>query len=273
MSDKEFQAFSEFVYTVCGILLPPAKKTMLTSRLMKRLKKLGLRSFSEYYDYINSEEGQVLELTAMINSVTTNKTDFLREPKHFEYLTSKVFPEIVLKERNHSAERRINFWSAGCSSGQEPYTIAIIASEFFEKHKKFSYSITATDISTKVLNTADLAIYEHDVISPLPMPLRKKYLLRGKNNNQVRIIPQLRSRVKFQQLNFMDKKYNFPTLMDIVFCRNVLIYFDKKTQIQVISRICNCLKPGGYLFLGHSETIQGYDLPLQNMGGTIFRKT
>ncbi len=274
MSDKEFQAFSDLVYSICGIKLTPVKQTMLSARLAKRLRARNLHSFKEYYDFLQSQEGRDSELPDMIDAVTTNKTDFLREPKHFDYLTQKVLPDFVKKQRNGACQKSIKIWSAGCSTGQEPYTLAMIVYDYFEKNRGLSPAILATDISTEVLEKAALAVYEHELIAPLALPLRKKYISRSKKRKStlVRIVPFIRSLVTFKHLNFMSRSYDVAGTFDVIFCRNVLIYFDKTTQEQVIDRLCQQLKTGGHLFLGHSETIHGFNLPLHNLGGTIFEK-
>lgn len=274
MTDQEFEAFSSFIYARYGIKMKPAKKHMLTGRLAKRLRSLGMRSFAEYYDHICNSDRSGSELQAMVDQVTTNQTDFFREPKHFEYLTQVVLPEIV-SHRQQSGDKTIRIWSAGCSTGEEPYTLAMLLHEFCLHLPGWNYALLATDLSSRVLDHARRGIYDHDRIQPVSMALRKKYLLRSRNApNTVRISKALQSKISFRQLNFMDKKYtSIPLMMDVIFCRNVLIYFDKQTQENVIGRFCEHLTPTGHLFLGHSETIHGYNLPLRSVHSTIYRRT
>ena len=254
--------------------MPEAKKTMLQGRLMKRLRNLKLRSFEDYCEYVFSPQGKSHELVHMLDVVTTNKTDFFREPKHFETLSDSVLPGL---QRSHGAgiRRPLSVWSAGCSTGAEPYTLAMVLAEFAEKRPGYEYRIFATDISTRVLTKACDAIYNEDEVEPVPLPLRKKYLLRSKDrsNRLVRIVSELRKRVQFRRLNFMDSDYGMPTVMDVIFCRNVLIYFDRPTQHKVLTRLCQYLRDGGFLFTGHSETLNGFKLPLRQVTTTVYQKT
>ncbi|MBF0452200.1 MAG: protein-glutamate O-methyltransferase [Candidatus Magnetomorum sp.] len=270
MSDKLFVQFSAFIYNRLGINLPHAKKLMLQSRLTKRLRQLNMKSFEEYFRYVSSEKGLNEEMPHMVNVVTTNKTDFFREPGHFDYLTKIVLPEFYL-HRNKS----FKIWSAGCSIGAEPYTLAMVLKEFSENHSDFQFSIYSTDISTKVLSTAINAIYDHQMAAPIPMELRKKYLLKSKdrkNPSLIRIAPELRKYVIFKQLNLMSNDYSIKNQMDVIFCRNVIIYFDRQTQERVVNRLCRYLKPGGYLFMGHSETLNMLNAPIKNVSSTVYKK-
>ena len=275
MSIHDFNRLSQFIYKECGINITPTKKVMLEGRLNKRLRRLGLLSFAEYCDYLFSNEGMNSELIWMIDEVTTNKTDFFREPKHFEYLTAKVLPEAA-HEARRSGRKNIAIWSAGCSSGEEPYTLAMVVSEFIDSNPgaNLSYVVVGTDISPSVLEKAKKAIYENERVIPVPPEMKKKYLLRGKDRmrNFVRIVASLRERVKFRRLNFMDGDFGFREAIDIIFCRNVIIYFDRPTQEVLLSKFCRCLSPGGYVFMGHSETLFGMDIPLVQIAPTIYRK-
>jgi chemotaxis protein methyltransferase CheR len=269
MKDADFRQLSTFINSELGIKMPPAKKVMLQSRLQKRLNELKSASFREYIDFIFSDEGRN-ELINVLDIVTTNKTDFFREPLHFDYLTEKVLPEFA----SGNSRSVLKVWSAGCSTGEEPYTLAMVLSDFRENNRDFDFHITASDISTRVLKKAAEAIYNEDRVASMSLTKKKKYLLKSKNNikRTVRIIPELRSKVRFIQMNFMDSAYVTDTMFDIVFCRNVLIYFDRKTQEEVINKLCTRLKPGGYFFLGHSESITNFEVPLKQLQSTIFRK-
>lgn len=272
MTDREFARFSEFIYDTCGIKMPPVKKTMLEARLQKRLRKLGISSFKDYSEYLFSRTGTETELVHLIDVVTTNKTDFFREPAHFDYLVSQALPELM--ERTGAGLRKpLSIWSAGCSSGEEPYTLAMVLSEFSEQ-QNISFSILATDICTTVLDKARLAVYDEERIDPVPMALRRKYLLRGKGEQKglVRVVPPLRHRITFRRLNFMDGDFGMREPMDIIFCRNVVIYFDKTTQERLLNKFYRQLIPGGYLFMGHSETLSGLDVPFVQMASTVYRK-
>jgi len=273
MSDRVYSRLSGFIEAQTGIKMPVAKKTMLQSRLAKRLRTLGIGTYEAYVDHVFADAGRA-EVTHLIDTVTTNKTDFYREPRHFELLVQKVLPELI---RRHAAgvRRPLKVWSAGSSTGAEAYTLAMVLSEFAEKSGHFSFAILGTDICTEVLAKGRLGIYPESEIQPVPMAQRRKYLLRSKDPGKaaVRIVPELRNAVRFERLNFMDKEYGIAERMDVVFCRNVIIYFDRAPQQQVLSRICSHIVAGGYLFMGHSETLNGLNLPLVQTDPTVYRKT
>lgn len=273
MSTRDFSRLSEFIYHECGIKMSEAKKVMLEARLRKRLRELCMKSFTEYCDYLLSPQGIENELFQMINEVTTNKTDFFREPKHFEYLVGTVLPELM-RGSGAGVQRKLNIWSAGCSTGEEPYTLAMVMSEAALRHPGLNFMILATDISTKVLEKAVRAVYEIERIETVPPGMKKKYLLKSKNRGSglVRMTPELRSLVKFRRLNFMEGDFGMREPMDIIFCRNVIIYFDRQTQERLVNRFCEHLVPGGYLFMGHSETLNGLNVPLVSAGATVYRK-
>jgi chemotaxis protein methyltransferase CheR len=274
MTASDFERLSEFIRAHCGIKMSPAKKTMLESRLQKRLRLLGAGSFRDYCDLLfKSPEGRD-ELVHMIDAVTTNKTDFFREPTHFSHLAESVFAEFM-ESGAHQLQPSFTIWSAGCSTGEEAYTLAIVSSEFAVSNPGFRFNVMATDISTRVLAKAQAGIYDENQISMIPSPLTRKYFLRSKDRSKslVRIIPQLRLLVMFQRLNLMDANYAVRAgSVDALFCRNVIIYFDRDTQCALLSRLCACLRTGGHLFLGHSETVHGFNLPLQRIASTIYRK-
>ena len=271
LSDKEFSRLKEFIYHECGIKITEAKRTMVEARLQKRLRGLRLTSFSRYCDYLFGPRGMEEELVHLINVITTNKTDFFREPAHFHYLVRKALPEML---RQSSGRRTITVWSAGCSSGEEPYTLAMVLKEFIAERSGIDFLILATDISTNVLEKAKLAVYDEERIGPIPDELRKKYLLKSKDAvpKVYRIIPELRERTRFRRLNFMDSDFGFRETMDVIFCRNVIIYFDKQTQERLLNRFCGYLSPDGYLFMGHSETLLGMDVPLVQVAPTVYRR-
>lgn len=271
LTQDEFNKLSSFIYNESGIKMPPVKRIMLQSRLQKRLKELKMTTFKEYCNYIFSKEGLNNEIIHMLDVVSTNKTDFFREPVHFDYLTSSILPEFVNASK---PIRNIKIWSAGCSSGEEPYTIAIVLLEFLEKHPNFDFSILGTDISTKILQKAIDAVYKDDRVIGIPLELKRKYFLKSKDrvNPSVKMNSLLRSKVRFERLNFMESSYSIYESFDVVFCRNVLIYFDRETQEKVINKICSKINTGGYFFLGHSESIMNMNLPLRQIKPTIFQK-
>jgi len=272
LKDREFNRFSRFIYDEVGIKMPPAKRTMLEARLQKRLKALGIKNFEEYADYVFCEEGRADELVHLIDVVTTNKTDFFREPAHFDYLVKSALPALI---ELHDAGFRhpCRIWSAGCSTGEEPYTLTMVLSEFMGANPGFRTSILASDISTVVLAKARNAIYTEDRVDTIPLQMKKKYLMRSRDKSRglVRIMPALREMVSFRRLNFMEE-FGLNEHMDIIFCRNVIIYFDKPTQERLLNKFCAQLVRGGYLFLGHSETISGLNVPLTAVASTVYRK-
>jgi len=269
LKTSEFNRLSTEIYKLCGIQLPISKQALVEGRLRRRIKVLGIKSFEEYLKYLFSASGKEKELVHFIDVVTTNKTDFFRENAHFEFLVNTV-----LMELDDSSYDSFSIWSAACSTGEEPYTLAIVLNEYFENRKNKLFDIYASDISTDVLKKAIDGVYSLESVEVIPLDLKKKYLLKSKNHEkqEVRICPQLRRQVNFSRINFMDDEYDIPGNLNAVFCRNVLIYFDKETQEKVVYKISSKLKIGGYLFLGHSETIMGMDLPLERAAATIYKK-
>jgi chemotaxis protein methyltransferase CheR len=232
---------------------------------------LNLTSFSEYCDYLFGHQGQKEEIVHFLDVVTTNKTDFFREPDHFEYLTQKALPELVAR---NGRERQVVVWSAGCSTGEEPYTLAIVMNEFGLTHPGFQFRILATDISTTVLKKATLGIYSEEVVRPVAPDLRRKYFMRSRdrNSNLLRVVPELRQLIEFRRLNFKDADYEMTERVDMIFCRNVIIYFDRATQEQILQKLTHFLLPNGYCFVGHSETLHGMDLPLLPVAPALYRR-
>jgi chemotaxis protein methyltransferase CheR len=273
MTEAQFLRLSEFIRGQSGIKMPQVKKVMLEARLQKRLRSLRMATFRDYCEHLfNSPEGGS-ELVHMLDAVTTNKTDFFREPVHFQHLSEAILPEFSAADRGSG--RPFTVWSAGCSTGEEPYTLAMVLNEFGVQNRNFRFSLLATDISTKVLEKAKTGIYEQDRVETVPLHLRQKYLMRSRDRGKklVRIVPELRSAVSFQRVNLMDEGFVLPEPADAIFCRNVIIYFERVTQAELLGRLCRSLKQGGHLFLGHSETVHGFDLPLDRVTSTVYRKT
>lgn len=270
LNDADFTKLSNFIYVNYGIKLPISKKIMLQSRLVSRLKINGIRSYADYTKYVLSGEASESEIVNMIDLVSTNKTDFYRESAHFDFMKEVILPDFIASDSNQP----LKIWSSASSSGEEAYTIAIVISEFIENNRKIDFEILGTDISSRILDKAKMGIYPMDRVDVIPLSQKKKYLLRSKDqeNPMVRIVPQLRAKTRFQRLNLMDPAYNVPKDFDIIFCRNVLIYFDRETQERVINKLCMHLKKGGYFFLGHSESISGIDVPLKPLKPTMFVK-
>jgi chemotaxis protein methyltransferase CheR len=274
LSSRDFTRLSRLIYEQSGIKMPDVKKQMVEARLGKRLKSLGFQSFGAYCDYLFSSEGLEQELIGMIDLITTNKTDFFRESTHFDYLVQKVLPEWVRKQKALSG-RKLSVWSAGCSTGEEPYTLAMTLNEFAETLPEFDYQILATDLSTRVLEKAQLAVYDDERVAPVPPFLKRKYLLRSKDRSSglVRIVPELREKVRFRRLNFMDDDFGIREPFDIIFCRNVVIYFDRPTQVRLLNKFYANLTKDGLIFMGHSETLNGLDVPLVMVHPTVYGKS
>jgi len=272
MSDTEFRRLSGFIHAECGIKLPPVKKTMLTLRLVRRLRSLGMTSFSDYYDYVSHRPGRFTELPLMINVVSTNKTEFFRESRHFDFLVEKVLPDLTRSGLNRR-RGHLEFLSAGCSSGEEPYTLAMVLDDFFRNVPEKDFSILATDISTDVLQKAVRGIYPDCNGEQIPLKFRKQYLMRGKGSQSgyCRVVPELRSRIRFQRLNLKAEKFHIG-MMDVIFCRNVIIYFDRETQKALFNNFYDHLNPGGYLFIGHSESLHGINDRFRLVVPTVYRK-
>ncbi len=271
LSKRNFDLLSKFIYDYSGIKMPLNKVTMLEGRLRRRLRVAGIASFDGYCDYLFKQGGLESEAVHLIDAVTTNKTDFFREPKHFEYMVQAALPNLLAAY----ADKRIRIWSSACSTGAEPYTLAMVMSEFLAASApERDYFILATDLSTDVLQKGQRGIYQNDLLQPVPSDMMRKYVMRSSDpaRQEMRITPKLRSKVGFARLNLMDDRYPVGDPMHIVFCRNVLIYFDKPTQNHVLSRLCDSLLPGGYLFVGHSETVTGFDLPIKQVANTVFQR-
>ena len=272
MSEHDFSRLSKFIFQEYGIKMPPQKKLLLQGRLRARLKARNITSFKEYIDFLFSDQGKQIELVHMIDVVTTNKTDFFREPDHFDFLYNHI-----LEDFSHKGAfgKSFKIWSAGCATGEEPYTIAIILSEFKAVQHAFDFKILATDISTRALDHARVAIYSEEKVVVIPLSLKKNYLLKSKDprKKSVRIVSILRSKVNFVRQNLMEVQHFDESGFDAIFCRNTLIYFNRETQINVISNLISKLKTGGYLLIGHSESILNeVSLPLERVQPTIYRK-
>jgi chemotaxis protein methyltransferase CheR len=270
MTTAEFNAIGGFIQSEFGIKMPPAKKIMLQARLTKRLRAMNMSSYRQYREYLFSPEGMEREIPYMIDVVTTNKTDFFRERPHFDLLYETFLPAWFQENGGRSV---FTVWSAGCASGEEPYSLAMVLNEFAEKQPNFRFKVTGTDISGEMIEKSRTAIYHQKRTETIPPALQKKYLMRSKDKGKqlTRIVPELRSKVGFHSLNLM-KPFPCSQENDVIFCRNVIIYFERPVQEQLFNRCCNCLKTGGYLFIGHSETLSGMDLPLRQVRPTVYQK-
>ena len=272
MSDGDFKELKEFIETGPGIKISAGKRAMLESRLHNRIKKLNFKNFREYLKFVFEYDKDGRERFKMIDAITTNKTEFFRESYQFRFLLEAVLP-VLMAEYGTGIKRPLNAWSAGCSTGEETYSLAISLSEFAEKNRGFRFSILGTDISVGALHGAVRAVYPEERISIIPLHIQKKYFLKSKDrtNRLVRVKPSLRSKIFFKVLNLNDQHYDTPGKMDLVFFRNVIIYFRRPKQTEILSRICNSMTDGGYLFMGHAETLINMKLPLYRAGMNVYR--
>jgi chemotaxis protein methyltransferase CheR len=268
LTDKEFAALRELIYAHTGIALAPYKRYLVQARLGRRLRALGLSSFAEYHERLVSGDGA--ELTQFINAMTTNKTDFFREAHHFEYLRNTWLPA-----RRAAGARKLRIWSAACSTGEEPYTIAVTVLDALDGAAGWDVKILASDIDTDVLGRAEAGTYSLDQVAPVPAPLLARYFQRGRGQHEgsVRVSPALRSLVTFRRINFLDDPWPIRATFDAIFCRNVLIYFDRPTQQRLLTRLLGYLAADGVIFLGHSESAFGLVAGLSPVGATVYRRT
>jgi chemotaxis protein methyltransferase CheR len=266
LNNDVFKRFRALVYRECGINLTDHKRAMFSSRLQKRLSQLGLTSFQDYYDLVVGGHSDA-ELTTMLDYISTNQTEFFREPHHFTFLRERVLPELAV-------DKTVRIWSTACSSGEEPYSIAMTLSDTIDSPSTWNCRILASDISTRMLAKAATGQYSHEKINSLSSDLVRRHFLLGKGSRRelVKIKPHIANMAVFRRINLMDDRYPIKSLLDVIFCRNVMIYFDRETQAKVLARLSRYLKPGGYLFLGHSETMQGISDAFHYVAPTIYRK-
>jgi len=269
ISPQHFRALAALIYSATGIRMPPSKTTMLEGRLRRRVRDNGYCSIADYCAHILSSDVSQAEMDDFLNAVTTNKTDFFRERNHFDFLVSDILPQY--QERG---QRMLRCWSAASSNGAEPYTLAMVLDDYAQNHGGPDYEILATDLDTEMLQTGVKGIYPAEMVEPVPAALRRRYVMEPKDpsRREVRIAAALRKKVSFGRLNLMSDRYAIGNPVDIIFCRNVLIYFDKPTQHKVVTRLCEQLRPGGYLLLGHSESIAGFSGQLKTVCNTVFQK-
>jgi chemotaxis protein methyltransferase CheR len=270
LRDKDFEQIRSFVYELCGINLHDGKRELVKARLSKRLRMGNFKSFSEYYKFVRTEEG-TNELIAMIDSLSTNLTNFFREEKHFEKLR-EIFPEMLEKTRANSRKPELKIWCAGCSTGEEPYSIAMTLKNMTD-NRNVDLKILATDISTRVLRIAMSGVYSAERVKKIPKEMLRKYFQIGVGmwKGHYRVKNVLKEIVSFKRLNLMENP-QFDSLFDIIFCRNVMIYFDKETQKRVVMRFYDCLKNDGWLFVGHSESLTGLAHRFKYVEPSVYRK-
>ncbi len=268
LRDIDFEKISRLVHGHCGINLHVGKKELVKARLSKRLREGNIHSFADYYRYVTADGGME-ELVAMIDSISTNLTSFFREENHFRKLR-EIVPSII--GGNGNGPKSLRLWSAGCSTGEEPYSLAIALKEI-TGGIPVDMGILATDISTKVLKTASEGVYLKDRVKKIPPQILKKYFQMGQNgwNGYYRVKQEIRKIVEFRRFNLMETLSSNP-VFDIIFCRNVMIYFDKETQGSLVDKFYSCLKKGGYFFVGHSESLTGLEHKFQYIEPSVYRK-
>lgn len=274
LSPRDFDRLAGLISGKTGIKLPATKRTMVEGRLRKRLRVVGAADFAHYCRFLFDEGGLETELPFVIDAVTTNKTDFFREPEHYELLKQKLVPAL-LAERRREQMPLLKIWSAAASSGAEAYTAAMVLADLASARGGFRFAILGTDISSSILEQAERAVYPADMMAPVPASARERFLMWNRRNAlrpEARIVPELRRLVRFEHLNLMDKSYPYDRDVDVIFLRNVLIYFEKDDQIAVINRLTNHLRPKGYLILGHSESMIGNGLALTQVAPAVFQK-
>ena len=268
-TDRDFEKVRNLVKSHTGISLSDAKKDMVYSRLSRRLRSLGIERFTDYCSLV--EGGDDAELVKFTNAITTNLTAFFREDHHFQYLAKTLVPALM---KSNQQDRRIRIWSAGCSTGEEPYSLAIAMKEAIPSSETWDVKILATDLDSDVLSSASNGVYSSDRINGLSSQRKKRWFLNGKGDNAgtVRVRPELQEIITFKQLNLLRE---WPTKgpFDFIFCRNVVIYFDKETQKVLFDRYANVLKNDAHLFIGHSESLFKVSDRFKLLGQTIYRKT
>jgi chemotaxis protein methyltransferase CheR len=274
LSRKDHKLVADYIERTAGIQLPASKVSLIEGRLRKRQRQTGHASLHEYINVVlNSDEGEQ-ERLHLLDAITTNKTDFYREPDHFQTLRKHVL-ETLAPLYKQGWKQPLRIWSAGCSSGEEPYTLAIEMMELRRELPGLQFTIHATDISDSCLIKARKATYAHNRVDPVPLVLRKRYFLRSRDKGKdlVCMGPELKDKVNFGVFNLLTDAYKFQPRFDIIFCRNVMIYFNNEDRNQIIDRFSHSLKPGGLLFIGHAETIADRSSNFKQVVPTVYQKT
>ena len=265
LSDRNFEFISRFIRGYAGIELTEAKRDLVYSRLVRRLRQLGMRSFNEYCKLLESDSAE--ERERCVNALSTNLTSFFREPHHFRYLKQELVPALV----SEKTERRITVWSAGCSTGEEPYSIAITLAESLPAG--WDYRILATDLDSSVVETATAGNYSTERIAGIDPEVAKRWFLagRGANAGRVQVKDELRRHITFRKLNLLER-WPMRRTVDIIFCRNTIIYFSKETQKALFERFHDILRPAGHVFIGHSESLYKVTESFRLLGQTIYQR-
>jgi chemotaxis protein methyltransferase CheR len=271
ISDREFRAFQELIYREAGIHLAPVKKVLLTGRLAKRLRDLGLQRFQDYFERVVGDTSGA-ELVILLDAITTNETQFFREPRQFDYLEQVIYPEWQRRAEEGRRQRAVRIWSAACSSGEEPYSLAMSLLQHFPAESGWNLEIEASDISTRVLKRAQDGVWAMNRSAHIPAHLLKRFMLRGTGSQEglMKAGAEVRRPIRFSRLNLNDDSYPVRPGLDAIFCRNVLIYFDQASRAHVVNRLLDLLTPDGYLFLGHAESLTGMNDRVRSVAPAIY---
>lgn len=272
LTTPEFTRIQRLIHHQAGIFLPDAKRALVVARLGRRVRDLGLGSFGAYFELVEADPA---EHTRMLDAICTNETRFFREPRQFDFLETDVLPSWKQRGEAGLAPKRIRVWSAACSTGEEPYSLAMLLRTHFPLEAGWTVEILASDLSTKVLAAAGEAVWPVERAEDIPPPYRRAYMFRGIRGEEgkMRAQPKIRSMVSFQRINLVDDRYPVDGPFDLIFCRNVLIYFDRETKAAVIDRLTRHLSPTGMLFLGHSETLHSGNHALRHVGPTAYARS
>ncbi len=271
LTDEDFENLRSLIYKTCGIHLSDAKRDLMHARLSRRLRQLGIESFREYYQFLIRGDSKA-EMVQLMNAISTNLTSFFREPVHFEYLTKEGFSEIFAGPQS---SLRIRLWSAGCSTGEEPYSLAITLLKYLHLRNPagMDIRILGTDISTRVLKEATSGVYSEDRVAKIPEPDRRQFFDKFKRGegHYYRVKNSVKNLITFRRLNLMEP-FPFKEVFDLILCRNVMIYFGRARQESLVNKLYDCLKPGGFFMIGHSESLTGINQPFEYIMPTIYRK-
>ena len=273
LSNEEFELFRRLIYDSCGISLSSSKKELVKARLSKRLTKVGIDTFKDYHKYVTKTDRTGKELVHLIDSISTNKTDFFREKKHFDLLNTSILPSLI-SSKTKAGIKKLRIWCAASSSGEEPYTLAMTVFNHLKPNNGWDVKILATDISTKILQKAINGIYRKELLKDIPPGTISTHFssVLYENTNCYKVNDHLKGIVTFRKFNLMTSEFPFKNPFDFIFCRNVMIYFDPETQNRLVSKFYDCLPKDGYLFIGHSETLSRSNTSFKYIQPAVYQK-
>ncbi len=273
LSNKEFELFRSLIYDSCGINLTLSKKELVKARLTKRLTKTGIDSFSDYYKYVTKVDKSGKELIHLIDNISTNKTDFFREKKHFDFLNETLLPDLI-SSKEKSNNRKLRIWCAASSSGEEPYTLAMTVFNHIKANTGWDVKILATDISTRILQKAIDGTYKMELLKDVQPGIVSAHFSKVSidKTNCYRAKDHLKNIITFRRFNLMTEKFPFKHPFDFIFCRNVMIYFDPETQQTLVNKFYDCLPKNGYLFIGHSETLSKNETAFKYVQPAVYQR-